>query len=66
MNAKSEATIVTKMRTVPTFLAHITARAGLATQEMGAFVKVKLADKYHNKTYLYSFLVFFVSLLRHR
>ena len=54
------------MRTVPTFLAHITARAGLATEEMGAFVKVKLADKYHNKTYLYSFLVFFVSLLRHR
>ena len=40
MNAKSEATIVTKMRTVPTFLAHITARAGLATQEMGAFVMV--------------------------
>ena len=32
--------IVTKMRTVPTFLAHITARAGPATQEMGAFVMV--------------------------
>ena len=44
MNAKSEATIVTKMRIVPTFLAHITARAGLATQEMGTFVKVKLVD----------------------
>ena len=40
MNAKSEATIVTKMRTVPTFLAHITARAGLGTQEMGLFVMV--------------------------
>ena len=40
MNAKREAMIVTKMRTVPTFLAHITARASLATQEMGAFVMV--------------------------
>ena len=38
------------MPTVPTFLAPTTARAGLATQEMGAFVKVKLADKCHNKT----------------
>ena len=40
MNAKGEAMIVTNVRTVPTFLAHITARAGLATQEMGAFVMV--------------------------
>ena len=42
MNVKREATVVTKMRTVPTFLAHITARAGLATQEMGVFVMVLL------------------------
>ena len=42
MNAKREAMIVTKMRTVPTFLAHITARAGLATQAMEAFVKVNI------------------------
>ena len=40
MNAKREAMIVTKMRVVSTFLAHITARADLATQEMGAFVMV--------------------------
>ena len=38
------------MPTVPTFLALTTARAGLATKAMGAFVKVKLADKCHNKT----------------
>ena len=38
------------MRTVPTFLALTTARAGLATKAMGAFVKVKLADKCHDKT----------------
>ena len=37
------------MRTVPKFLALTTARAGLATQVMGAFVKVKLADKCHDK-----------------
>ena len=40
MNAKREAMIVTKMPVVSTFLAHITARADLATQEMGAFVMV--------------------------
>ena len=51
------------MRTVPTFLAHITARAGLATEEMGAFVKVKLADKYHNKTYLFIFISCFFRFL---
>ena len=38
------------MLTVPKFLALTTARAGLATKGMGAFVKVKLADKCHNKT----------------
>ena len=38
------------MRAVPTFLALTTARAGLATKEMGAFVKVKFADKCHDKT----------------
>ena len=42
MNAKREAMIVTKMRAVPTFLALTTARAGLATKAMGAFVKVKI------------------------
>ena len=38
------------MPTVPKFLALTTARAGLATKAMGAFVKVKLVDKCHNKT----------------
>ena len=42
MNAKSEATIVTKMRIVQTQLALTTARAGLDTQAMGAFVKVTI------------------------
>ena len=42
MNAKREAMIVTKIRIVQTKLAHITARAGLATQAMGAFVKAKI------------------------
>ena len=41
------------MRTVPKFLALTTARAGLATKAMRAFVKVKIADKCHNKN-LYS------------
>ena len=38
------------MRTVPKFLALTTAHAGMATKGMGAFVKVKRADKCHNKT----------------
>ena len=42
MNAKREAMIVTKMRIVQTQLALTTACAGLATQAMGAFVKVKI------------------------
>ena len=42
MNAKREAMIATKMRIVQTHLALITAHAGLATQAMGAFVKVKI------------------------
>ena len=42
MNAKREAMIVTKMRIVQTQLVLTTARAGLATQAMGAFVKVKI------------------------
>ena len=42
MNAKREAMIVTKMRVVQTQLALTTARAGLATQAMGAFVKVNI------------------------
>ena len=41
MNAKRKAMIVTKMRIVQTQPALITAHAGLATQAMGAFVKVK-------------------------
>ena len=40
MNARIKFISVTSMPTVPTFLAHITTRAGLATQEMGAFVMV--------------------------
>ena len=36
---------VTQMRTVPTFLALTTARAGMATKAVGAFVMVNLADK---------------------
>ena len=42
MNAKREAMIVTKMRIVQTQLALTTAHAGLATQAMGVFVKVKI------------------------
>ena len=42
MNAKREAMIVTKMPIVQTQLVLTTARAGLATQAMGAFVKVKI------------------------
>ena len=38
------------MQTVPKFLALTTAGVGKATKAMGAFVKVKLADKCHNKT----------------
>ena len=46
------------MPTVPTFLALTTARAGLATKAMGAFVKVKLADKCYDKTE-FAFISFF-------
>ena len=46
------------MPTVPTFLALTTAHAGLATKAMGAFVKVRLADKCHNKTIYIHFLFF--------
>ena len=42
MNARMEVMIVIKMRTVQTHPVLITAHAGLATQEMGAFVKVKI------------------------
>ena len=42
MNAKREAMIVTKMPIVQTQLVLTTASAGLATQAMGAFVKVKI------------------------
>ena len=38
------------MQNVPKFLALTTARAGLATKAMGAFVKVKLADKCRDNT----------------
>ena len=48
MNAKREAMIVTKMRIVQTQLALTTARAGLATQAMGAFVKVKIWETLDN------------------
>ena len=40
--------IVTKMRIVQTQLALTTARAGLATQAMGAFVKVKIWEDLRN------------------
>ena len=42
MNAKREAMIVTSMRIVQTRPALTTAHAGLATQAMGAFVKVEI------------------------
>ena len=48
MNAKREAMIVTKMRIVQTQLALTTARAGLATQAMEAFVKVKIWETLDN------------------
>ena len=37
------------MQTVPTFLALTTARAGMATKAVGAFVMVKRADKFRDK-----------------
>ena len=42
MNVKREAMIVTKMRIVQTQLALTSVHVGLATQAMGAFVKVKI------------------------
>ena len=44
-----EVMTVTYMRTVPTFLALTTGRAFMATKAVGAFVKVKLGDKCHDK-----------------
>ena len=47
--ARMEVMTVTYMRTVPTFLALTTGRAFMATKAVGAFVKVKLGDKCHDK-----------------